>query len=95
MKSKILTSLSVIILIGALITACEKEKDNEKKFESTGIIQGADLTMTPCSGGWIIDFEEDEENYRFYSLPDGSGIDLATSTFPVKIKLNLYDEWNI
>jgi hypothetical protein len=57
-------------------------------YQHTAVITGPDLTMTPCSGGYWIALDGSVPNARFLTLPAGSGIDLTTATFPIKVKLN-------
>jgi hypothetical protein len=80
MKSTLIF-LVLILSIGA--SSCKRENN---KYMSEGIITGADIRMCACCGGWYITV--DTANYEFTSLPENSNIDLQTSTFPLKVKLD-------
>jgi hypothetical protein len=77
------------ILIGVVLLAglnlCQKGDD---VFQSKGVITGQDIRAcaAPCCGGWYIVI--DNKTYEFNTLPDGSGIDLNTATFPISIELD-------
>jgi hypothetical protein len=75
-----------IILINCffliLLISCGKQKE----FKSEGNITGLDISMCACCGGWYIEIENN--TYRFFDLPKGSGLDLANETLPVTVKLD-------
>ena len=74
-----------------IIPACTKDKstDAENKFQSDGIITGADYRKCMCCGGWFIDIAD--STYRFYELPDGSSIDLRNETMPLEVRLDWHN----
>ena len=59
---------------------------------ATATITGPDYTMTICSGGYWINIDGVAAGARVNSLPAGSGIDLTSVAFPVKVKLNWHYE---
>ena len=72
--------------IAIIFPACKKSKTTTYKYNAS--ITGPDMTMTPCSGGYWIALDGVTANARFLTLPAGSGIDLSTATFPIRVKLN-------
>jgi hypothetical protein len=76
----------LLIVIAASFSACKKS--SSINYKNTATITGPDLTMTVCSGGYWIDIDGLSAKYRFRELPVGSGIDLSTATFPIRVKLN-------
>ena len=85
--------MTLIFMLSFFIcfSGCEKNKD-KIKFESTGIILGADLAECICCGGYIIEIDGDDGHYRFETLPENSTIDLETATFPLSVKLNWHTD---
>jgi hypothetical protein len=75
----------VILTTAILFISCNKDT---YQYKDAGEITGADLRLCPgpCCGGWIIKIKE--TFYFFGELPSGSGIDLQTAKFPVKVKLD-------
>ncbi len=63
-------------------TGCKEEK----VWMDQGTITGADYRKCMCCGGWFIKIKEDQ--YRFYQLPDNSGIDLQEEKFPLEVHVN-------
>ena len=65
----------------------QQVQTQKRESQSDGIITGPDkrLCPSPCCGGWIIMI--DSGYYTFSSLPDNSGIDLNSETFPLKVKV--------
>lgn len=51
-----------------------------------GTITGGDYRKCMCCGGWFIKIKNDR--YRFYQLPEKSGIDLKEEKFPLEVQLN-------
>jgi len=78
----------VIFLIIFGFYNCQKQKENNDKYESIGTITGQDVRMcpSPCCGGWFIKI--DSLTYEFDSLPSNSGINLEKETFPLVVKLD-------
>lgn len=87
--------------MSGLIFSCDKhdkslnqvENSNDKNGDetnttSTGLILGYDPAMCMCCGGWIIQIEDSDEPYRFYNLPDNSGIDLEHAIFPISVEFS-------
>jgi hypothetical protein len=79
----------VIIILAASLLFISCNKDTYQ-YKDEGEITGADLRLcaSPCCGGWIIKIKE--YFYGFDQLPSGTGIDLQTAKFPIKVKL----DWN-
>lgn len=74
----------IVLLLTVIILSCEKEKDDN--YQSTAVITGPDLRECICCGGYFI--ELDDSTYNFDTLPTSSQIDLATETFPLRVKLD-------
>jgi hypothetical protein len=55
-------------------------------YQNEGIINEPDLRMCPCCGGWFIYIES--VKYRFFTLPDNSGINFEKETLPLKVLLD-------
>lgn len=83
-KLILILCISVISLL-----SCEKES-SENTPETNAIIQGYDLSLCACCGGWIINIEGNEDRDRFSQLPANSGIDLDKAEFPLSVKI----EWS-
>ena len=71
------------ILLAVILFSCDKEDEN---FQSSGLITGPDIRECICCGGYFIEIED--STYNFDSLPESSGIDLSSETFPVAVKLD-------
>lgn len=56
------------------------------KFDSSALIVHQDFGACPCCGGYIIEIDDDNEIYRFETLPENSTIDLMTDS--IKVQLN-------
>ena|ERR1019366_3128678 len=81
----------LLIAIAIIFSSCKKSSTTTT-YKYTATITGPDLTMTPCSGGYWIVIDGITAGTRFLSLPAGSGIDLTTATFPIKVKLNWHHD---
>jgi hypothetical protein len=79
----------IIVLMAVALAFISCNKDTYQ-YKDQGEIIGADMRLCPgpCCGGWIIKIKE--SFYGFDQLPAGSGIDLQTAKFPIKVKL----DWN-
>jgi len=81
------TICSIIVLIGCLLWgSCRKCDDNARAFRSKGKIGAADYRKCSCCGGYFISIDKVE--YRFFELPEGSGIDLEKDARPIHVELN-------
>ena len=76
---KVIMILSMFLLA---LMACKKEKH----FMNEGKITGYDMRMCMCCGGYYIDINSN--TYRFYDLPENSGIDLTNATLPIYVELD-------
>jgi hypothetical protein len=85
--SSLITILALLIF--SFAPECKK-KCGEEKFQSTGQIGDADLRKCSCCGGYFITING--EQYRFFTLPAGSGINLETDPRPVNVHLNWHKE---
>lgn len=77
-----------IILTTIALFSCDSGVKSEY-FQNRGLITGRDMRKCSCCGGWFISIENKE--YRFYKLPDGSGIDLDNEfvdSLDMRIELN-------
>ena len=61
-------------------------------YKHQGEILSYDLRMCMCCGGTFIEIEG--EKYRFYTLPEGSKINLKQDNLPLKVKLNFIKDTN-
>ena len=77
----------VIVLICSITYSC---KDDEIRFQSSGLITGPDLAFCACCGGFIINISD--STYRFDNLPSSSTINLATANFPIAVNLDWQNE---
>ncbi|MGA2822780.1 MAG: hypothetical protein ABSE72_04570 [Bacteroidales bacterium] len=64
------------------IMSCKKEKH----LMNEGKITGSDPRECICCGGYFIDINK--STYRFYELPENSGIDLKNAKFPICVELD-------
>ena len=79
------------IVVGAyifvlLIVRCSNDDRND--YEHRGVLEGVDPTFCGCCGGWIIQIDGLEGNFRIENVPDKSDVDLQNDTFPMNVKLN-------
>lgn len=74
---------AVVALLLIFLAGC---RDEGTSYKSVGTITGVDGRFCVCCGGYFI--EIDNSQYRFYTLPPGSKIDLEQETFPIKVFLN-------
>ena len=72
---------SILIML-LLSSGCGEEE----VWMDQGTITGADFRKCMCCGGWFINIKK--EQYRFYKLPKGSGIDLQSESLPLEVQLN-------
>ena len=81
---------TLVLFLALLMVApsCKKTSKSTVTYTNTATITGPDLTMTFCSGGYWIAIDGVAAATRLNVLPAGSGIDLATATFPIHVKLN-------
>ncbi len=77
MKAKFFLLLISLLLI----LSCEKEK-----YESTGIIIGADMSLCACCGGYFIDITGTQYRFEKSELPTGFTFD--DNLLPLTIELN-------
>lgn len=74
--------LTFVLFLTLLSPGCREEK----VWMDQGTITGADYRKCMCCGGWFIEIKN--EPYRFYKLPEKSGIDLQEEKFPLEVQLN-------
>jgi len=78
----------IVLAIGGLLSSCKKSSTSTS-YMNTATITGPNLTVPPCGAAYyivvhgIVDSEA-----QFNILPTGSGIDLATATFPINVHIN-------
>ncbi len=82
--------LILLIAVATFFASCSKS--NSVSYKYTATITGPDLTMTVCSGGYLITIDGVSGPIRFTKLPAGSTLDLTTATFPVHVRLNWHWE---
>ena len=75
--------LAVLLLLGP---SCTKDA----RFQSRGQITGVDYSMCACCGGYYITI--DNVQYRFDTLPSGSGIDAETDQKPIRVLVNWHKD---
>ncbi len=89
--------LFILIAISIISPSCNKSSKTATAttYTNTGYIKGPNLSMTVCggSGYWIV-IDSDLPTIQTFvdSLPAGSGINLATATFPVYVKFNFHSK---
>ncbi len=80
--------LMVISLLLCSAIACRKAAPR-LVYMNTATITGPNLSMTACGAAYrIIIHGSSEVGAQFNILPSVSGIDLATVTFPLEVKIN-------
>ncbi len=79
--------LIALIIVTPFFCGCRKTSSTTA-YTSTAYITGPDYGMTMCSGGYFIKIDTVTTLTRFSTLPASSGIDLATATFPIHVRLN-------
>jgi hypothetical protein len=87
--------LIVLLVAAAFFLSCHKKSTPGISYEHTGYIKGPDVSMTPCgsNGYWLVVDSDPPAMVTFVdSLPAGSGINLATATFPIKVKFNMHNK---
>lgn len=57
-------------------------------YESTGQLIGLDMTLTPCSGGFVLVIDNDSASYRIEEFPSDFELELSNSIFPLDVQLN-------
>ncbi|MEM8523301.1 MAG: hypothetical protein AAGG68_01600 [Bacteroidota bacterium] len=77
-KNIILASLLSVAFI-----SCEKE-NLDNTFETQGVIEGADLALCACCGGWILRIDSDTREYRLEMLPE----EIDQDSLPIDIKFD-------
>lgn len=82
---KNLTFIALIIL--SMTIGCGKDDPN-----NYGQITGPDMSLCPCCGGWFIEIED--ETYRFFNLPENSGINLTNESWPIYVELEWVKDGN-
>lgn len=71
-----------LLLISALfVISCEKAK-----YENTGTITGADLTLCACCGGYFIDIEGTQYRFEKTALPSNFTFD--DNKLPLTVELD-------
>ncbi|MEL6535243.1 MAG: hypothetical protein AAFQ98_07530 [Bacteroidota bacterium] len=89
MQSK---SIAFLLILGmGSLFGCDLIDTLEPSFESTATIEGFDMTLCGCCGGYIINIEGQDGIRRFEVLPSGSDIDLETADYPISVKLDWSD----
>ncbi len=78
----------LFIAIAVIFPSCRKCHKKNSIYTSSATITGPDLGMTSCSGGYWIQIDATTVTNRVETLPAGSGIDLTTATFPIRVNLN-------
>lgn len=86
--------LFMLMIAVAAVAGCRKGGDGNKttNYSYTGVIKGQSPFMTQCGGAYWIEINGVNARTTFNSLPAGSGIDLATATYPMNVKLNWHYE---
>jgi hypothetical protein len=69
-----------------LTNACKKCDHQQEVYRSHAQITGPDYRKCATCGGYFILIEG--QQYRFYELPSGSGINLEAEPMPVNVSLN-------
>ena len=80
-------AMSLLVLM--LLAGCSGTTESGgQDFMATGTITGPDMRrcVHPCCGGWFIEIEG--KRYRFFELPEGSGINLNSEHLPIDVELN-------
>jgi len=79
--------LQSILLIGAVAMASSCTHRGPVIYTGTGYLRGQVLSNIVCGYGYVI--TSDSTTQKFINpLPAGSGIDLKTATFPIKVNYN-------
>lgn len=74
-----------IVLLLVLIISVSCSNNDEKTYKSVGIIEGIDMTMCACCGGYIIKI--DTKKYLVQEeLPNKENLDL--NNLPITVKLD-------
>lgn len=75
----------IILLLVLIISVSCSKNDDEKTYKSVGIIEGIDMTMCACCGGYIIKIEN--KTYRFQDeFPNKENLDLEN--LPINVNLD-------
>jgi hypothetical protein len=76
----------IVVICTVLVTFLCCQKEDSHIYKSDGLITGPDIRMCACCGGYYIQI--DSITYEFDTLPDNSGIDLQSTSFPLNVKLD-------
>ena len=79
MKSVIL----LLIFAGITLIACHIDTTANL---NEGQIIGQDFRKCACCGGWLL--QTADTTFMFVTLPEGAGIDLQNTTFPIPVKFD-------
>ena len=81
---------AVAITVISLVAHSCKKCDSHDALQSRGQILGGDIRACIGCGGYYIRI--DSAQYRFFTLPAGSGINLETDPMPINVSLNWHVE---
>ena len=80
----------LFIICGGLavlsVTSCKKTET--AFYQSQGEILGPDGRFCAQCGGYFIRIDNSSKEYRAFSLPENSGIDLVNDPKPIRVSLN-------
>jgi hypothetical protein len=73
--------------------SCEKESTGNTTGQTEATITGIDLTLTPCSGGYVVKLADGSATYQWDPKLSENMNDFGISTipisdYPIKIKMN-------
>ena len=78
--------LIALIAIVIIFPSCQKGI-KPVTYMNTGYIRGQDISNIVCGYGYVITMGSKVQKFAD-PLPAGSGIDLKTATFPIKVRFN-------
>ena len=77
----------LVLLTGVVFIIASCSHKGPVTYTSTGYLRGQILTNMACGYGYVITTETTTQKF-IDPLPAGSGIDLKTATFPIRINYN-------
>lgn len=72
--------------LGIVALSCQNEKTEPATFQAEGQIIGRDTRKCYCCSGWFL--KTADTTFLFVTLPDGSGIDPDSDTYPIPVRFN-------
>jgi hypothetical protein len=92
---KKISLIALLCAVWCLTPGCEKNREAPAPPTTLqdAVITDYDLTLCACCGGFFIKIQGVEKTMRFYTLPEGSNLELLKpGTLPLNVRVKWRDQ---